>query len=121
MRPDISAFQTTLRTALARRGWQAEAHELDTWWCHECWRLQSLWAPQGLRAFLTFLIDPQSDGEQMQRGDYQVFGVKASPAVPAQWQDADAELTISFSRHWTERQLPGLITHLDTLRHSRTA
>ncbi|HEY0913469.1 MAG TPA: hypothetical protein VGE22_01245 [Solimonas sp.] len=35
--------------------------ELD-WWADEIWELISRWSPQGVRAFLTFLVDPQWEG-----------------------------------------------------------
>jgi hypothetical protein len=118
MKPNISAYQFAIRAALSESGWEiASAEELDAWWCHESWRLSSLWAPRGFEAFVTFLIDPQSKTKQLQSGEYRVWAAKASPAEPTAWQDTESEFTLSLSGKWQQR-VPELIGHLDELRKS---
>lgn len=117
MKPNISAYQSMIRDALANHGWNiASVEESDRWWCHEIWRLESLWAPCGFQAFLAFLIDPQCDSQALQRNEYKVWGVKASHRVPAQWQDSDSELTLPLSGNWQERMI-AFVDHLDKLRN----
>lgn len=117
MKPNISAYHSAIRTALADNGWGIEStDEHDAWWCHELWQLESLWAPRGLKGFLSFLIDPQADAQGLQRKEYKVWAVKASRGIPVQWQDSDSELTFSLSGNWRER-IPALIAHLDKWRN----
>ena len=120
MKQNISGYQSVIRTALTENGWEiASVAELDAWWCHESWRLSSLWAPQGLPAFLTFLIDPQSEPERLQRGEYRVWAVKASQGTSVAWQDAEFEFTLALSGIWQLR-MPELIDHLSKWRDDRS-
>lgn len=120
MQPNISGYQSVIRAALTENGWEiASAEELDAWWCHESWQLRSLRSPLGFRAVLTFLIDPQSETERLQRGEYRVWAVKASQGAPAGWQDTECEFTLPLSGKW--RQLvPKLIGHLSKWRDDRS-
>lgn len=47
----------------AKNGWKAT--ELDNYdfrqWSMETWLLESVWSPIGAKAYVSFLIDPQSD------------------------------------------------------------
>lgn len=116
MRPNISIYQSAIRAALSDSGWEiVSCEELDAWWCHESWRLSSLWAPHGFRAFVTFLIDPQSETQQLQRGEYRVWAAKASPDEPSGWQETESELTLALNGKWQQR-IPELIAHLNQLR-----
>lgn len=119
MNPNISGYQSVIRSTFTENGWEiASVAELDAWWCHELWELRSLWAPRGLPAFLTFLIDPQSQTERLRRGEYRVWAVKASRGVPATWQDDELEFTLALSGNWQLR-LPELISHLGKWRDAR--
>ena len=104
MKPNISGYQSVIRKALTENGWEiASVEELDAWWCHESWRLRSLWAPHEFGAFLTFLIDPQSETERLQRGEHRVWVVKASQGTPIGWQDAEFEFTLPLSGTWQQQ------------------
>ncbi len=116
MKPNISAYQSIIRGALADHGWDiASVEESDAWWCHQIWRLDSLWAPCGFQTHLAFLIDPQSEPQALQQMEYKVWAVKASHRVPTQWQGSDSEPTFSLSGNWQER-MPELVGHLDKMR-----
>lgn len=120
MKPNISGYQSFIRTALTENGWEiASVEEPDAWWCNECWQLRSLWAPHGFRAFLTFLIDPQSETERLQRGEYRVWAVKASQGMPVGWQDAESEFTVPLSGKW-QQLMTQLIGHLSDWRDDRS-
>lgn len=120
MKPNISGYQSVIRKALTANGWEiAAVEELDAWWCHESWRLRSLWAPHDFGAFLTFLIDPQSETERLQRGEYRVWAVKASRGKPVRWQDAELEFTLPLSGTW-QQQMSELIGHLSKWRDDRS-
>lgn len=59
----MEAQRNELIELAAKNGW--EATELDNYdfhkWSIETWLLQSIWSPIGATAYVSFLIDPQSD------------------------------------------------------------
>lgn len=85
------------------------------WWCHERWRLKSMWPPRNREAFVNFLIDPQSEFTQPQAGEEKVWAAAPSAAPLPHWQDAPREATLTLARNW-EAQLPSLLEHLAKLR-----
>ena len=120
MEPNISVQQAALRSAIAAGGWEIAAVERpDDWWCHERWRLRSVWSPRDREAFVTFLIDPESQTAQLQRGDYRVWAAVASAAPLTQWQRAPNDGTVSLARKW-ESQVPVLIEYLAKVRSNNS-
>src|SRR5215510_8577560 len=97
MLTDASVAKDKLRSALTQSGWEVETiEEPDMWWIEEAWCLRSVWSPQGQRAYLTFLVDPQATS----RTARPVWAVKASRALPAQWQDFPDEPVLAFGSKW---------------------
>src|SRR5262245_35007757 len=117
MLTDCSVAKDRLRSALARSGWEVEAIEQpDVWWIEEAWSLKSVWSPQGERAYLTFLVDPQSTS----RTTRPVWAVKASRALPTQWQDAANEPVLVFGSLWQSR-VSGFVSELSRFREPNAA
>jgi hypothetical protein len=105
-----------MREALVERGWEVAAVEHSgDWWCHERWRLKSMWPPRNREAFVSFLLDPQSEFAQPQAGEHKVWAVTASGTPLPHWQDAPREATVTLVRNW-EAQLPLLLECLAKLR-----
>jgi hypothetical protein len=121
MKPNLPVQQSALRLALTERGWEVAAVESPgDWWCHERWRLRSLWPPRNREAFITFLVEPQSEFSQLQQGNYQVWAAAASAAPLSNWQEPPAGATMTFARKW-EAQVPGLMEYLAKLRSRKSA
>jgi hypothetical protein len=119
LKPDLSAWQATLRDTLVERGWQVAAVEQSgEWWCHERWRLRSMWPPRNREALITFLVDPQSEIAQPQSGESRVWAAAASAAPLAHWQDAPREAAVTLARNW-EAQMPSFMEYLARLRASK--
>ena len=59
----MEAQRNELLELAEKSGWKAT--ELDNYdfhkWSMETWRLESTWSPIGATAYVSFLIDPQSD------------------------------------------------------------
>ena len=64
-------------------------------------------------------VDPQSETERLQRGEYDVWAVKASQGTPAGWQEGEREFTLPLSGKW-QQLVPELIGHLSKLRDDRS-
>ena len=57
-----------LRRGLATRGWEVTLIEQpfeEEWWAAEFWVIGSAWRPQGVRVYLTFLVDPMGQGDDV--------------------------------------------------------
>ena len=85
-----------LLNQLAEHGWDVEHIENAVsegpkleWWADEIWILRSVWSPQDCRAYVTFLVDPQTPTEGRRRGEG-VWAVKASLKRPRQWMQEEA-------------------------------
>ena len=57
--------KANLQAELERAGWRVERCNRDDWWEHESWELTSTWRPTHARAYLTLLIDPQSETSEI--------------------------------------------------------
>ena len=114
----MSAQRDEIHSQLAGHGWAAsrlEDHELE-WWADEIWLLESLWSPQGARAYLTFLVHPLDYTHDRRRGE-RVWAVGASARKPTDRLAAGAEFELSLSAGWRER-LPALFDFLSAVRNS---
>ena len=94
-----------LAARLERAGWRvAERIERGLeWWAAEVWMIESVWAPNGVRAYLTFLTDPQ----------YETFGSRVwalgmSDKRPRTVADATTAGTFTL-RHCWPRELDALV------------
>jgi hypothetical protein len=77
------------------------------------WLLESAWSPVGSRAYITFLVDPQFDGNR-KKGEA-VWAVMDSPVKPGHRPSTGGELTLSLGQGWMKR-LPDFFEHLSKLR-----
>lgn len=59
----MEAQRKEILESVEKNGWKAT--ELENYdfhkWSMETWLLESLWSPIGVTAYISFLIDPQSD------------------------------------------------------------
>ena len=110
----MQAQRTELLSRLPAHGWRVtDSDEKLEWWADEMWPLVSVWSPVGSRAYVTFLVDPQFDGER-KKGEA-VWAVMASPGKPLSRLQVEGEFTLSLGRGWRKR-LPDFFEHLSTLR-----
>ena len=110
----MQAQRTELLSRLPEYGWRVtDPDEKLEWWADEMWLLESVWSPVGSRAYVTFLVDPQFDGER-QKGEA-VWAVMVSPAKPMSRVQVEGEFTLSLGQGWKKR-LPDFFDHLSTLR-----
>ena len=116
MRRERLEFQKKrLGTDLIRRGWRVESQDAAvSWWADGVWRLVSRIRPQGVQAWLVFLVDPQAPINR-RAGEF-VWAVGVAPEEPR--SRASVLFTHSLGRHW-ERGLPELYDQLATLRRPR--
>ena len=110
----MQAQRTELLSQLPAQGWRVKgAEENLEWWADEMWLLESVWSPVGSRAYVTFLVDPQFDGDR-KKGEA-VWAVMASPAKPSSRLNVEGEFTLSLGQGWKKR-LPDFFKQLPTLR-----
>ena len=111
MLPDNVARQAiAIRKAISSQGWVVAEVELPfekEWWVAEIWRIVSEWSPQGVRAYLAFLIDPQG-----KPGDvWAVCGLKERPLeLPT-----SSDPTMRLKNGW-EQELPLFVNGLSRFR-----
>lgn len=86
----------------------------DEWFIDELWMIESIWSPQGLRAFVTFVVDPQTDLIARKKGKG-VWAVKASLRRPTSWGIEDHEIGLVLSKGWY-KQLHPFLKNLNALR-----
>lgn len=110
----MQAQRTELLGQLTKHGWRvAGAEENLEWWADEMWLLESVWSPVGSCAYITFMVDPQFDGDR-KKGEA-VWAVMASPARPLSQLQVEGEFTLSLGQGWKNR-LPAFLDHLSALR-----
>ena len=102
---------------LAENGWRFIAREesdLD-WWADEILVIESDWAPNGLRGYLTFLVDPMHDG--LREKEEFVWAVSASAERPVDHAAAKTGILLSLGRRWKQR-LPEFVRQVNSLRQT---
>jgi hypothetical protein len=103
--------QQKLRDYLEIKGWDIASitgTDLE-WWADEIWELRSRWSPEGVKAFVTFLVDPQHDGLR-KKGQY-VWGIGVSARPPASRAEAEGaclSLTSIAKKQYVENFLERL-------------
>lgn len=113
----MKAQRAEILSQLPRHGWQVafvDDYELE-WWADEMWLLESTWSPVGSRAYVTFLVDPQSSHGRARRRGQAIWAVMVSPTKPSGWQSSEGSLTLSLGQGW-EKGLPDFFEHLARLR-----
>lgn len=88
-----------------------EVEQQSEWWADEIWRLRSTWSPVGATAFVTFLVDPQNDDHDRQKG-VDVWAVAASCRRPL---SKNVETALCLGSGW-RNDLPTLLDTLDCFR-----
>ena len=115
MLPDAVKKQAAaLRKTLTNHGWavvEVEQPFEHEWWAAEIWRIESEWSPKGVRAYLTFLVDPQGG-----RGD--VWAVCASTERPAD-RPFNSGPSMRLRNVWQE-ELPVFVNDLSQFRNEPT-
>jgi hypothetical protein len=92
---------------LSAQGWEVVRRDRDgEWWADEIWEVESVWAPRGFTAFLTWLREPDDEAT--------VWGLGASLARPTDRLGASAAACISING-WP-RDVPGFLSALAALR-----
>ena len=113
----MRAERADIESQLAKRGWAVAEIEDEglEWWADEIWRLESVWSPAGARAYVSFLVDPQSSVPDRKKGQV-IWAVKASAGKPVDWLTGPGEYTWGLGRFGKE-EMPGFFAHLETLRN----
>jgi hypothetical protein len=115
MLPEGVKQQTdAIRRSLSSHGWsvvEVEHPYEDEWWAAEIWQIQSEWSPQGVRAYLTFLVDPMG-------GRNDVWAVCASRQRPTQ-QSINDKPTMRLMNVW-QQELPLFVNGLSQFRVEST-
>jgi hypothetical protein len=84
------------------------------WFIAELWEIESVWSPRGFRAFITFVVDPQSNFAEEHRWP-SVWMVIASLQRPISWGGGAGEVGLVLNRGWQAR-LPEFLNGLNALR-----
>jgi hypothetical protein len=102
--------KANLQAALERAGWRVERRAGDDWWVHESWELVSTWRPVGATIFLTLLVDPEAESNDVSS----VWAVSVSDSPPDDRIDVGPN-PISTSPRWPER-LKEIVVAANSLR-----
>jgi hypothetical protein len=99
-----------IRRRLLNHGWEVAEIEQpfeDERWGAEFWLIQSMWSPQGVRVYLTFLVDPMG-------GRDEIWAVHTAKEHPRQ-QPLDGNPLLSLGRGW-QKDLQTFLGSLDRFR-----
>ncbi len=100
---DFSSTQRNeIEAALSETGWRlAERQTPNEWWVDELWKLESVWRPQGRRAYLIFLVDPQWD--EPRRFGEAVWAIAVAKTQPEDLRDLDSDQTVPIRPRWERK------------------
>ena len=120
---EMRSQQVLLNKELSTNGWQLTARTRDLpWWAEEVWTVESVWRPVGLRAFLTFEVDPMGHsglqrageaGRPRRRGP-DVWRVDCTRTWPEDAAEGDRIVEVGW-KHW-DQEMPKLIQALSCFR-----
>lgn len=104
---------------LSENGWQVvETLDADLdWWADEILIIESVWAPQGLHGYLTFLVDPNWNNHR-KKGEH-VWSVALSTEFPDS-RSANSGPQLWLGQGWKQR-LPEFIPQVNALREKDAA
>lgn len=85
------------------------------WFMLEQWQIESTWSPKGKAAFVTFVLDPQTNLFAGNRWK-SFYAVKASVQSPFTWGTRENEVELYLHRGW-EMRLPEFMQGLNSLRN----
>jgi len=85
------------------------------WFIDELWEVESVWTPNGLKVWITFLIDPQVEILSNRKKRQDVWAVKAGVRKPTGWNIEDDEVGLMLNAGW-EKRLPEFFSRLSDLR-----
>jgi len=96
-------------------GWQVEQifEEGLEWWADEIWEIKSTWSPHGSSAYLTFLVDPQHEGNR--KKGQSVWGIGASKVFPRSREEAEGVGIVTLNSKFKENIMEFSL-ELETLR-----
>jgi len=120
------AQRNKLIELLPRYGWEVinvEDHLRGwtdpDWFIDELWEVESIWTPNGLKAWITFLVDPQAPNLIERKKGQSVWAVKAGLRKPPDSRIGDSEIYLSLNAGW-EKRLPEFFSRLSGLRNQET-
>jgi hypothetical protein len=107
---------------LPQYGWEVKNVEdhlrnptgLD-WFIDELWEVESVWSPNGLRIWVTFVVDPQTSKSDDRKKGEDVWAVKAGLRKPLNDEIEDDDVYLSLNGGW-ENRLPEFFSRLSDLR-----
>lgn len=96
-------------------GWELEGVEEEDleWWADEIWKLRSVWPPTEARAYITFLVDPQWEGNR--RKGQGVWGMGGCISYPRKRLEAESLVTMSY-HHQPKAEFERFLEHFDAVR-----
>jgi hypothetical protein len=109
----MQAQRDELIALAAANGWAAtktdnfDAHD----WSVETWELESLWSPVGVKAYVTFPIDPQAYRER------RPWAIQVTAEPPAYGENSSDHFETSLIQWKNDKQ--DLVTFLDRIRRRR--
>lgn len=98
-----------LLSHLTSHGWRVveRSREMLDWWADEIWTIDSVWTPSGVRAYLTFLVDPIDTSE--------VWALTATASRPQDRGEAESGHLIRLHHVW-QKELDAWLDGLKDLR-----
>lgn len=100
-------------------GWEiTDAQTSLEWWADEMWEIESSWSPVGTVAYVTFLVDPQADVMNRQKGE-NVWAVMVSRIPPNERLFKESHI-FSLGSGW-EKHLTEITDCLSRLRDTAQA
>ena len=113
----MKAQQDQVEALLPDEGWRlVTREEASEWWLDELWILESSWSPVGVRAVLSFLVDPQAPIERRQ-GEH-VWAVAVMTHRPSQQRDATP--VVPIRPRWEKNSRDELMALLRGIREAHT-
>jgi hypothetical protein len=104
-----------LADILDGEGWdinRVHVADLD-WWADEIWELRSRRSPEGVSAFITFIVDPQHEG--LRSKGQAVWGVGVCATMPVSRREAESLGTVALNMIG-KREVEAFIERVGALR-----
>jgi hypothetical protein len=109
---------------LPRYGWEVTTVEdhlrgstAVDWFIDELWEVESIWSPNGLKVWISFVVDPMAPFPR--KKGQGVWAVKAGLRKPTGRGIADDEVGLILNAGW-ENRLPEFFSRLADLRNQDT-